>query len=111
MPQAQSNNVVELNPAPTFDDFWAVYPRKVGKPLARAKWDAITNGGLHTRTLDRDSGSYVEIELSATPAELVEGARRYAKSQIDPNTYRLKDGGRYVLYPATWLNKGRFLDD
>jgi len=97
-------------PAPSFDDFWRSYPKKVGKPLARAKWDAITNGGLRTKTLDRDSGSYVTIELSATPQELVEGAKRYAKSQIDRNTYRLKDDGKFTCMPSTWLNQGRWQD-
>ena len=27
----------------TFDDFWQAYPRRIGKPLARAKWEAITS--------------------------------------------------------------------
>lgn len=95
----------------TFDEFWRTYPRKIGKPLARAKWDAITNGGLQTRTLDKDSGQYVEINLQATPEELIEGARRYAKSQIDPQTFKVKDGGKFILHPATFLNQGRWLDE
>ena len=95
----------------TFDDFWAVCIKKVGKPLTRAKWEAITNGGLTTRTLDRDSGTYVEIELSATPAELIAGMRRYRDKQIERKTYRLRDDGKFVLHPATWLNQGRWLDD
>ncbi len=95
----------------TFDEFWRSFPRKVGKPLAKAKWDAITNGGLSTRTLDRDSGLYVAIELKASPEELLEGARRYAKAQVDPNTYKLKDGGRFICHPATWLNQGRWEDE
>jgi hypothetical protein len=94
----------------TFDDFWLAYPKRVGKPLARAKWEAIVNGGLTTRTLDKDSGTYVAITLEATAQELVDGAKRYAKSQIDPNTYGLKDGGRFTLHPSTWLNQGRWED-
>lgn len=104
--------VVDLKPqSATFDDFWEAYPKKVGKPLARAKWEAITNGGLDTKTLDRDSGTYIEIHLQADPMEIVEGAKRYRKSQVDPQTYRMRDGGRYIAHPATWLNQGRWMDD
>ena len=95
----------------TFEDFWSRYPKRVGKPLAKAKWDAITGPGLETRTLDRDSNTYVDITLTATPEEILEGAKRYAKSQIDPQTYKLKDGGKYTLHPATFLNQGRWLDE
>ncbi len=94
-----------------FGEFWGLYPRKVGKPLARAKWDAITNGGLHTRTLDKDSGTYVEIVLQASPEELLAGAKRYRDAQIDRATYKLKDNGRFILHPATWLNQGRWEDE
>ena len=104
-------NVVQLEPQVGFEDFWKHYPRRVGKPLARAKWDAITGPGLKTRTLDKDSNSYVDIELQATPAELVEGAKRYRDSQIDRTTYKLRDNGRYVAHPATWLNQGRWMDE
>lgn len=97
--------------AETFEDFWKHYPRRVGKPLARTKWDAITGPGLKTRTLDRDSNSYVEIELQATPAEILEGVKRYRDSQIDRQTYRLKDNGRFTAHPATWLNQGRWMDE
>ena len=100
----------EAEPA-TFEDFWKVYPRRVGRPLAQAKWDAITNGGLATKTLDRDSGSYVSITLQADPHEIIEGARRYAKSQRDPDTYKLRDNGRFTCHPATWLNQGRWMDE
>lgn len=94
----------------TFEDFWRAYPRKVGKPLAKAKWDAITGPGLKTRTLDRDSGSYVEIELCASPEELVEGAKRYREAMWDNVNYRFKDDGKFICHPATWLNQGRWMD-
>ena len=94
-----------------FDDFWREYPKKVGKPLARTKFLAIINGGIRTRTLDKDSGQYVEIELSATAEEIIAGAKRYVDSQIDRNTYRLKDGGKYIPDPSRWLNSGRWMDE
>ena len=95
----------------TFEEFWLHYPKKVGKPLAKAKWDAITGpDGLCTRTLDRDSGQYVGIDLRATPEEILDGVKRYRATQIDKNTYSLKDGGKYTCMPATWLNQGRWAD-
>ena len=98
----------EPEPA-TFETFWKWFPKKVGKPLAMTKWKAITNGGLTTRTMDRDSGQFVEIELSATPEELIEGAKRYRREQTGED-YKLKDGGKYTCHPATWLNQGRWMD-
>ena len=103
-----SDNIHQLRPEPgTFEEFWRVYPLKKGKPLAQAKWDAITNGGLRTRTLDRDSGQYVEIELQASPAELIDGAQRYRDRQINRNTFQIDP---YTCHPSTWLNQGRWLD-
>jgi len=104
--------VIKLEPRMAkFEEFWKLYPRKIGKHLARAKWEKITNGGLSTRTLDRDSGSYMEITLQATPDEIIEGARRYRDSQIDRRTYRLIDDGKFICHPATWLNQGRWDDE
>lgn len=100
---------VDLNEA--FEAFWKAYPRRVGKPLAKAKFAQIVNGGLKTRTLDKDSGQYVEIELTATPDELIAGAKRYYDTQLDRNTFSLKDGGKFTCHPATWLNQGRWLDE
>lgn len=107
-------SVVQIRPEQATDDFatfWQHYPRKVGKLLARALFDSIVNGGLKTRTLNKDSGQYVEIELHATAEEIVAGAKRYAKAQVDPVTFRLKAGGRYMLHPSTFLNSGRWLDE
>lgn len=106
------NSVVQMprTETATFDDFWRAFPKRVGKPLAKAKWDAITGDGLKTRTLDKDSGTYVEIELKATADEIVAGAKKYSATQIDRQTYRLKDDGKYTCQPATWLNQGRWMD-
>lgn len=94
----------------TFETFWKWYPKKEGKALAKAKFNKITNGGLATRTLDKDSGTYEEIELSATADEIVEGAKRFVKSQIDPMTHKIRDGGKYIPQPSRWLNQGRWMD-
>ena len=70
--------------APGFDDFWAAYPRQVGKDGARATWRAkITNRGID-------------------PARVIAAARRYA---ADPS--RKPD---YTAHPSTWINQGRYDD-
>lgn len=105
----QESNVVSLRPEQDhFEEFWKLYPRKVGKPLARAKWNAITGNGLKTRTLDKDSGTYVEIELHASPAEIIAGAKAYREQQFVG--FKLKDDGKFIAHPATWLNQGRWED-
>lgn len=113
------NAVVSLfpdnDPKPTakaerFEEFWKAYPKKVGKPLAKAKYQAIIAGGLKTRTLDKDSGTYVEIELEATEEELIEGAKRYSDRMFDRSTYRFKDDGKFICHPSTWLNRGLWMD-
>src|SRR5262245_6088629 len=109
--------IVKLIPTPdldqAFEDFWKAFPRRVHKPLAKIKFVAICTTGLKTRTLDRDSGSYVEIELRATPEELIDGAKRYYQRNVKTGTgqYGFKEEGRYLVHPATWLNQGRWMDD
>ena len=68
-----------------FDEFWNVYPRKVAKKAARKKFDAAVKGGVD-------------------PSEIVSAARDYAKA---------KDGEdpKYIAYPTTWLNQGRWEDE
>lgn len=106
-----SATLLQMPEPATFATFWKIFPKRVGRPLAEAKFNAITNGGLRTRTLDKDSGQYVTIELHAKPEELIAAAKRYRDSQIDRNTYKLKDDGRYTLHPSSWLNQGRWLDE
>jgi hypothetical protein len=65
-----------------FDEFWAIYPRRVAKlDAARAFAKA-----LKFTTLDK----------------LLAGARRYAAE---------KYGDRYIKHPATWLNGGCWDDE
>lgn len=97
-------------PATRFDELWAMWPRREKKPLARAKYEAIVAKGLKTRTLDKDSGSYVDLDLAATEDAILAGAKAYLKGQIDRNTYTYKDGGKFIPYLATWLNGGRWED-
>ncbi len=68
-----------------FDEFWAAYPRRVGKAAAFRKYRAIICGGTD-------------------PKELLEGARRYAHSVRDKEK-------QYTAHPTTWLNAGRWEDE
>ena len=101
---------IENDPAAAFEEFWRACPKKVGKALARAKFIEIVTNGLRTRTLDRDSGAYVELTHKADPLEIIAGMRRYRQSQIGAD-FGFKDDGRFLLHPATWLNRGGWEDE
>lgn len=94
-----------------FEEVWKNYGNKAKKPLAKAKFLAIVKGGFKTRTLDKDSGSYVDIELEATADEILQGVKRYMVSQIDRKTYTIKDGGKFIPHLSTFLNQGRWMDE
>ena len=97
--------VTQLAPA-TFAAFWDQCPKKVGRIIAQAKWNQITGDGLQTRTKDRDSDTYVEVFLKATPQELIDGMKRYRKRVwVTEETE-----ARFILHPSTWLNRGGWLD-
>lgn len=86
----------------TFDDFWAVYPRKVDKAMARVKFEAITNGGAKLKMIDREGNSGA-WEAKASPEELIIGAKAYALTQSDEDK-------RYIKHPTTWMNHGCWND-
>lgn len=70
-----------------FLDFYAAYPRHVGKEAARR--------------------AFVKAVKAGTPAaDIVEGARRYTAATAAAGTET-----RYIAHPATWLNAGRWSDD
>jgi hypothetical protein len=74
-----------LVPAPVaFDEFWSVYPRKVGKATA---------GKAFTSACRR-----------ASAADIIDGARRMA---ADPNL----PAARFIPHPSTWLNRDGWGDD
>jgi hypothetical protein len=78
------NTDTEINTSSNkFDDFWSVYPRKVGK-----------------RDAERAYGRALKV---ATSEEIFEGAKRYA---ADPNRT-----AEFTAHPATWLNRGSWADD
>ena len=67
-----------------FDVFWDAYPRKVGKAKAQAAW--LTQNP--------------DIDACLSTLE-------WQKKHHD----WIKDGGKYIPYPSTWLNRGSWDDE
>ena len=70
-----------------FAAFWLAYPKRVAKEAAHRAWK--------------------KLALNAEQITFVMAALERAKSSEE---WR-KDGGRYIPYPATWLNGRRFEDE
>lgn len=70
-----------------FDRFWEAYPKKRSKGEARKAWIAL-----------RPDDALLDSILKA-----VEGAKRGADW--------LKDGGRFIPHPASWLRSQGWLDE
>lgn len=103
--EGKDNRALEV----AFEEVWKLWPNKAKKPLARAKFIAICNG-CKTRTMDRDSGQYMEIELQSDPQEIIDGCKAYLSSQIDKRTFKMKDDGKFIPHLSTFLNGGRYED-
>lgn len=89
-PQPGSSNQNQSHTTPvvptgTFDDFWSAYPkcRRVKKPKAREAWDRAI--------------------LKTPPAVILAAAKVF--------DFDLREGGRFVPHPTTWLNQGRWMDE
>lgn len=82
-PKATIQEQPSSEPLDHFDEFWTVYPRKVGKPKAKAAYE---------RALRRSS-----------PEQILVGAHRYA---TDPNR-----AAEFTAHPTTWLNRDGWADD
>src|SRR6185437_11831125 len=72
---------------PLFEQFWAVYPKKVGKDAAVKAWKKRRP----------------DAELAEAMIAAVENHRRSLQWR--------KDDGQYIPNPATWLNQGRWQDE
>ena len=81
--KAKKNTGVDAD----FEEFYAAYPRHVGKEAARRAF---------VKT----------VKTKAPAADIIEGARRYAAATAAAGTET-----RYIAHPATWLNAGRWSDD
>lgn len=71
----------------SFDEFWAEYPRKVSKPSAMKAWNKLKP--------DED-----------LTEQIMTGLEKWRNSDD-----WARDNGRYIPYPATWLNDRRWEDD
>lgn len=69
---------------PQFEEFYAAYPKHVGRRAAETAWRKVIRG--------------------ADPELVIAGARRYA-------TERQSENPQYTKHPATWLNQGCWTDD
>lgn len=67
-----------------FEEFWAAYPKKVGKQSAKKAFEKVK----------------VSLETLVTAVE-----RQKCSSQWS------RDGGQYIPNAATWLNQGRWEDE
>jgi len=81
-PEYRIQNTEITTSSNKFDEFWSVYPRKVGKRDAE--------------------NAYKRALKLATSEEIFEGAKRYA---ADPNRV-----DQFTAHPATWLNRGSWGD-
>lgn len=70
-----------------FDQFWAMYPRKVGKEKARRAFEKIQPS---------------ETELQKMLAELERQRKVYHWG---------KENWKFIPHPATWLNQRRWEDE
>jgi hypothetical protein len=69
---------------PSFEQFWEVYPRRVGKGAAKK--------------------AYSNAAKRASFEEITAGARRYAAESVGREA-------QYIKMPATWLNADCWLDE
>lgn len=85
-PTALAAKVTRAQAASQFDEWWNVYPRKVGKEAARPVFARILKAG------------------QASLAELAAGAERYAAE-------RAGEDPTFTKHPKTWLNGGHWNDE
>ena len=85
-PRIQPQGNVDQKNTP-FDLFWAAYPKRTGKDLARA--------------------SFAKRKVTST---LLEEMLAAIAKQKNTDQWK-KDGGQYIPAPATWLNQGRWQDE
>ena len=83
--ESESESNARTRAEAAFADFWAAYPKKVGKGAALK--------------------AFKKLKASAYPL-LVPAIERQKQS-----TQWQKDGGQYIPNPATWLNQERWLDE
>lgn len=70
-----------------FDEFWALYPKKVGKAAAKKAWKrAKVDAELHEHIITALRAAITSVQWT-------------------------RDNGRFIPNPSTWLNQGRWDDE
>lgn len=85
--QANKVAALEIEIENAFNTFWSIYPRKTAKQDARRAWDKIP-----------DVLTKVQKIVAAV------------EQQKNSDQWK-KDGGQFIPYPATWLNRGSWEDE
>jgi hypothetical protein len=70
----------------SFEEFWKIYPRKIGKKAAFKAWKKANINGQLPQVLSA-------VEKQKTTEQWK------------------KENGQYIPHPATWLNQGRWEDE
>ncbi len=66
--------------------------------------------GSNRETIPHEEDGKIYFESRQDVAPIIKAAKEYLSSQVDKNTYRMKDDGKYIPHLNTWLNKGKFYD-
>lgn len=85
-----SNRTISQSIVDGFEEFWSIYPRKVGKPAAAAKYRAALKKADHD--------------------EIIRGLNRYVQRRKDESS-NPADFIKYTAHAATWLHQERWNDE
>jgi hypothetical protein len=86
-------NSRELNIS--FDDFWAMYPRKVGKAKAKQRWPRLTNSEREQAVLFLRRNPYADRDAQFIPQGDTFLNKRPWEDDDQPDTQSLVGGVRY----------------
>jgi len=81
----KKKTIAQASPSPLFDAFWSSYPRKAGKPAAHRAWNRVRGS---------------EIPDIRDGLNLWKATEQWQK-----------EGGKFIPYPATFLNQRRWEDE
>ena len=85
--QGQDKDQPPAGNADGFDQFWSIYPKKVGKEASRKIWKRLKpDRNLQGRIINA------------------------VRAQVSCDQW-LREGGQFIPHPATWLHAGRWQDE
>jgi hypothetical protein len=82
-PETETETETETDKRLLFDEFWKIYPLKIGKGKAQT--------------------AFMKAIRTTDAGIIIKGAQRY---ELDPNRTKT-----YTAHPTTWLNAHRWLDE